>query len=171
VGEPPGREADEIVQAMTEARKARTSLEADLSKADMSRPAVRADFVERYLAQGNIEAARKLVDGFDQADPSPEHFRAFDAFAQALLASGKAFEVGPLVDRAEKVWTSDDEKKALRDLRAGLLVAALDKAYQAKDKALCLKILDEICDRYPDYHDMGKHRADLEKQLQESLGP
>jgi hypothetical protein len=169
LGEPKGREVEEIVQALTDARKTLAAFKADLKTADMNRPAVRAAFVPRYLAQGDLDSARNLVLAFDPNDPSPEHFTAVQALANFLLAVGKADQVPALLDPSERVFKTDDEIKAMKDLRAGLLVAALDKAYQAKDKDLCLKILDELCLKYPDYHDMAQHKDVIRRQLQESL--
>ena len=169
VGEPQGRDVKDFVQACADGKKADADFKADLKKADMSKPEVRSDFVIRFLKRGDADSAQKLYDGFDAKDASSSRFDALMAVAHFLAASGKVDDVGKMLDAAEKQFKSDDQVKQMKDLRAELLVHQIEAAIQKKDKDTAFKLFDQLCDKYPDYQDMAKHKDEIKQKIQEMI--
>jgi hypothetical protein len=158
LGEPAGREVADFVAAAEKGEKDDAAFKA--------KPDVRAGFVERYLGRGDAPSAQKLFDGLDAKDPSDAHFGAVKAMAGHLVQAGEGDKASAILDAAEGVFKSDAQVHAMNDLRAQMMLAKINKAVQAKDKDLAFKLLDELCDKYPDFNDFGKRRDELKKRIE-----
>ena len=128
----------------------------------MSKPETRGAWVKKHMERADPESAVKLYEGFTPDETTPARFDALVAVASYLITTGKHDKAQAEIDRAEKLFP--DKAQAIKKLKMDMLFYTLDKAVVAKDKDKAFKILDEICEKYPD-HPVAKNKDKIRQRI------
>ncbi|MBI3726588.1 hypothetical protein HY251_21900 [bacterium] len=138
-----------IETAVAVGKKADRDFEAAVAKLDLSKPEDREDLIKRHIARADADRALEVYRGFDEADASEARFRSLDRVGSYLVDMGSFLDADSVLAAGESVFSGAEQKTQLVQLRHKGCIEHFKQAYVAKDRKLCLQILDEISQKFP----------------------